>query len=437
MADSLDKIKDLTFRFAARSGLTISIDDVKTPPSKADIINRYEAEAQKAETQFKRGIITDDERRQKEIEIWTSANSEVGKAMEDTLHAILFNPLDMMVDSGARGNPQQVRQIAGMKGLVSNPRGEMIPRPILSSFREGLSVLEYFISTHGARKGLADTALRTADSGYLTRRLVDVAQELIVREDDCGTTAGIRIGDIRPDDESVRSYLETRIDGRVLARDVTLSDGSVLPAGTEISPAVMDTLRDDPQVTEVTCRSVLTCEAEHGICATCYGRSLATNRHIELGEAVGVIAAQSIGEPGTQLTMRTFHTGGIAGEDITHGLPRVSNCSRPARPRARRCSPAPLAWPASSRTTTTPAESCRRRRRHRGRLHGELPGQAGRRDCRGRRDRRWGSASSTAPRTPSSCSTSRASARPSSTSSARCSRSTGTRACRSTTSTSS
>jgi DNA-directed RNA polymerase subunit beta' len=323
VADSLDKIKDLTFRYAARSGLTISIDDVKTPPSKQDIIDRYEAEAQKAETQFKRGIITDDERRQKEIEIWTSANSEVGKAMEETLHAIPFNPLDMMVDSGARGNPQQVRQIAGMKGLVSNPRGEMIPRPILSSFREGLSVLEYFISTHGARKGLADTALRTADSGYLTRRLVDVAQELIIRQEDCGTTRGLRIGDIRPDDETIRSYLETRIDGRVLARDVTLSDGSVLPAGTDIAPAVMETLRDDPAVTEVTCRSVLTCEAEQGVCAACYGRSLATNRHIELGEAVGVIAAQSIGEPGTQLTMRTFHTGGIAGEDITHGLPRV------------------------------------------------------------------------------------------------------------------
>ena len=323
VAESLDKIKDLTFRYAARSGLTISIDDVKTPPDKQAIIARYESEAEKAETQFKRGIITDDERRQKEIEIWTSANSEVGKAMEDTLHGILFNPLDMMVDSGARGNPQQVRQIAGMKGLVSNPRGEMIPRPILSSFREGLSVLEYFISTHGARKGLADTALRTADSGYLTRRLVDVAQELIVREEDCGTTRGIRIGDIRPDDETIRAYLETRIDGRVLARDVTFSDGSVLPAGTEISQESMERLRDDPGVTEVTCRSVLTCEAEHGICAQCYGRSLATNRHIELGEAVGVIAAQSIGEPGTQLTMRTFHTGGIAGEDITHGLPRV------------------------------------------------------------------------------------------------------------------
>jgi len=323
VADSLDGIKSLCFRYAAQSGLTISIDDVRTPPTKAAIIARYEAEAQKAESQFKRGIITDDERRQKEIEIWTSANSEVGKAMEDALREIPFNPLDMMVDSGARGNPQQVRQIAGMKGLVSNPRGEMIPRPILSSFREGLSVLEYFISTHGARKGLADTALRTADSGYLTRRLVDVAQELIIRELDCGTTRGVWLRDLHPDDERSRTYLETRLDSRVLAREVTLADGTVLAAGTRISPEVTATLRDDPSVTEVLCRSVLTCEAEHGVCAACYGRSLATGRDIELGEAVGVIAAQSIGEPGTQLTMRTFHQGGIAGEDITHGLPRV------------------------------------------------------------------------------------------------------------------
>ncbi len=323
VATSLDAIKDLCFRYAAQSGLTISIDDVKTPPSKNDIIARFEAEAQKAESQFKRGIITDDERRQKEIEIWTSANSEVGKAMEETLRKIPFNPLDMMVDSGARGNPQQVRQIAGMKGLVSNPRGEMIPRPILSSFREGLSVLEYFISTHGARKGLADTALRTADSGYLTRRLVDVAQELIIREDDCGSTRGLWVRDVKPDDEKVRSYLETRLDGRVLARDVVLADGTVLPAGLSVSPLDMALMRDDPAVSEVLVRSVLTCDAEQGICAACYGRSLATNKSIELGEAVGVIAAQSIGEPGTQLTMRTFHTGGIAGEDITHGLPRV------------------------------------------------------------------------------------------------------------------
>ncbi|HET9059554.1 MAG TPA: DNA-directed RNA polymerase subunit beta', partial [Acidimicrobiales bacterium] len=323
VADSLDKIKELCYRYASQSGLTISMEDVKVPAKKKEIIERHEADAQKAESQFKRGIITDDERRQKEIEIWTTANSEVGKAMEDSLRQIAFNPLDMMVDSGARGNPQQVRQIAGMKGLVSNPRGEMIPRPIVSSFREGLSVLEYFISTHGARKGLADTALRTADSGYLTRRLVDVAQELIVREIDCGSTRGIWVRNVQPDDEKARYYLETRIDGRVLVRDVTLSDGTELPAGTEIDNKLMVLLRDDPKVTEVMVRSVLTCEAQHGICANCYGRSLAADQHIELGEAVGVIAAQSIGEPGTQLTMRTFHTGGIAGEDITHGLPRV------------------------------------------------------------------------------------------------------------------
>jgi DNA-directed RNA polymerase subunit beta' len=318
VANSLDKIKNLGFRYAAQSGLTISIDDVKTPPEKASILDRYEKEAEKAETQFKRGIITDDERRQKEIEIWTSANSEVGRAMEKSLAGMAFNPLDMMVDSGARGNSQQVRQIAGMKGLVSNPRGEMIPRPIKSSFREGLSVLEYFISTHGARKGLADTALRTADSGYLTRRLVDVAQELIIREPDCGTSRGIWIEDIVPDQAGKRSYLETRLYGRVL-----LEDAGAVKAGIEVGDDELIALRDDESVTRVRTRSVLTCEAEHGVCARCYGRSLATGKDIELGEAVGVIAAQSIGEPGTQLTMRTFHTGGIAGEDITHGLPRV------------------------------------------------------------------------------------------------------------------
>ncbi len=320
---SLDRIKDLGFRYASQSGLTISIDDVKTPPEKAGILDRYEKEAEKAENQFKRGIITDDERRQKEIEIWTSANSEVGRAMEKTLATIAFNPLDMMVDSGARGNSQQVRQIAGMKGLVSNPRGEMIPRPIKSSFREGLSVLEYFISTHGARKGLADTALRTADSGYLTRRLVDVAQELIVREEDCGTGRGVWIEDVVPDEPGRRSYLETRLFGRALAEDVKLSDGTLYPAGHQMGDEEVAAMRDDPAVSRVRARSVLTCEAQHGVCITCYGKSLATGRWIELGEGVGVIAAQSIGEPGTQLTMRTFHTGGIAGEDITHGLPRV------------------------------------------------------------------------------------------------------------------
>ena len=323
VAASLDRIKSLGFRYAAQSGLTIAINDVRTPPDKQTILDRYEKEAEKAEAQFKRGIITDDERRQKEIEIWTSANSEVGKAMERELATIEFNPLDMMVDSGARGNSQQIRQIAGMKGLVSNPRGEMIPRPIKSSFREGLSVLEYFISTHGARKGLADTALRTADSGYLTRRLVDVAQELIVREEDCGTTRGIWIENIVPDEAGKRSYLETRVHGRIVAETVTLSDKSKIEAGTVLLDEEVGRLRDDPSIERIRARSVLTCEAEHGICIACYGQSLATGQLIELGEAVGVIAAQSIGEPGTQLTMRTFHTGGIVGEDITHGLPRV------------------------------------------------------------------------------------------------------------------
>ncbi len=323
VAASLDRVKALGFRFAAQSGLTISIDDVRTPPEKQGILDRYEKEAEKAESQFKRGIITDDERRQKEIEIWTSANSEVGRAMEQALAGLSFNPLDMMVDSGARGNAQQIRQIAGMKGLVSNPRGEMIPRPIKSSFREGLSVLEYFISTHGARKGLADTALRTADSGYLTRRLVDVAQELIVREEDCGTSRGIWIEEVEPDGPGRRSYLETRAYGRLLVESVTLADKTKLDVGTLLTDEVCAQLRDDPAIDRIRTRSVLTCEAAHGVCAACYGQSLATGRMIELGEAVGVIAAQSIGEPGTQLTMRTFHTGGVVGEDITHGLPRV------------------------------------------------------------------------------------------------------------------
>ena len=323
VAESLDAIKDLGFRFASQSGLTISMDDVKTPPEKPTILDRYEQEADKIESQFRRGIITDDERRQKEVEIWINATEEVRRAMQRTLGAETFNSIDMMVGSGARGNIMQVSQIAGMRGLVANPRGEIIPRPIKSNFREGMSVLEYFISTHGARKGLADTALRTADSGYLTRRLVDVAQELIVREPDCGTTRGLWLEDVSPDRPDRRRNLETRLFGRTLADPVTLSDGRELAAGSEVGEAELAALRDDPTIDRVRVRSVLTCEAIHGVCGLCYGRSLATGRPIELGEAVGVIAAQSIGEPGTQLTMRTFHTGGIAGEDITHGLPRV------------------------------------------------------------------------------------------------------------------
>ena len=336
VARSLDAIKDLSYQFATRSGLTISIDDVQTPPEKKAILDDHEKEADKVEQQFRRGIITDGERRQKEVEIWTNATDKVREAMEKALSSKQFNPIDMMVGSGARGNMMQVRQIAGMRGLVANPRGDMIPRPIKSNFREGLSMLEYFIATPGARKGLVDTALRTADSGYLTRRLVDVAQELIIREQDCQREGdpprGLWIEDVAPDQAGKRTYLETRIFGRTLAVDVALSKdnphegfaGRTLKAGELIDEAMMEALRDDPEVDRVRVRSVLTCQSDLGVCAACYGRSLATGRMIEMGEAVGVIAAQSIGEPGTQLTMRTFHTGGIAGgADIAGGLPRV------------------------------------------------------------------------------------------------------------------
>ncbi len=323
VANALDAIKSLGFRYATKSGLTISIDDVVTTSEKAEILNKYEEQAAKVELNYRRGVIVDDERRQQEIEIWTNANKEVGDATDRAMNAQLDNPIRMMVDSGARGNSSQIRQIAAMKGLVSNPRGEMIPRPIKSSFREGLSVLEYFISTHGTRKGLGDTALRTADSGYLTRRLVDVAQELIVKEFDCGTLRGMWIEHVAADTRGQRAHLETKLWGRVVAEDVTLSDGSVVTAGTMLLMDDVERLRDDAAVERVRVRTTLTCDAVQGVCAACYGLSLATHQLVELGEAVGVIAAQSIGEPGTQLTMRTFHSGGVTESDITHGLPRV------------------------------------------------------------------------------------------------------------------
>ena len=327
VAGSLDAIKDLCYRYATKSGLTISIEDVKTPELKAEILERHEKEADKVETQFRRGIITDGERRQKEVEIWTTATDEVRVEMERTLKAEQFNPIEMMVGSGARGNMMQVRQIAGMRGLVANPRGDMIPRPIKSNFREGLTMLEYFIATPGARKGLVDTALRTADSGYLTRRLVDVAQELIINDEDPFATGnavrGIWIDDIEADRPGKRSWLEVRLFSRTLADDVTLADGTVYAKGTVVGEAEMAALRDDTTITRVRVLSPLTDDSDLGVSAACYGLSLATGKLIEQGEAVGVIAAQSIGEPGTQLTMRTFHTGGIAGADIAGGLPRV------------------------------------------------------------------------------------------------------------------
>ena len=335
---SLDDLKGLCFNFAMRSGITISINDVKTPAAKAEILERHEGEAEKVEQQFRKGIITDGERIQKEVEIWSEATTEVTNAMQDMFKVQQFNPIEMMVGSGARGNMMQVRQIAGMRGLVANPRGDMIPRPIKRNFREGLDVLEYFIATPGARKGLVDTALRTADSGYLTRRLVDVAQELIINDEDpfaATQVRGLWIEDVAPDTAAKRTYLETRLFSRVMADDVTLSDGTVITAGTMIDTPVMVALRDDAGINRVRVLSPLTDESEVGISAASYGMSLATGRDIEVGEAVGVIAAQSIGEPGTQLTMRTFHTGGIAGAsgDITGGLPRVVELFEARTPR--------------------------------------------------------------------------------------------------------
>ncbi len=309
VAAALDNLKALGFRYASQSGLSISIEDVETPSSKAEILDRYEGEATKVETQFRRGIITDDERRQKEVEIWTNASAEIQRAVNATLEGNSLNSVNMMVGSGARGNPLQIRQISGFRGLVANPRGDIIPRPIKSSFKDGLSVLEYFISTHGARKGLADTALRTADSGYLTRRLHDVAQELIIREEDCGSTRGRWLEYVGPDTAEKRAYLETSLLGRLLAEPVALSDGRVIERNTEVTQQLMEAMRDDAGVQRVRVRSVLACDAEIGVCASCYGRSLASGRMVELGESVGVIAAQSIGEPGTQLTMRNVPHG--------------------------------------------------------------------------------------------------------------------------------
>ncbi|HEX2027036.1 MAG TPA: DNA-directed RNA polymerase subunit beta', partial [Nitriliruptorales bacterium] len=345
VAEVLDGLKDIGFRYATVAGVTVSIDDVQTPIDKAKILGAYEDRASKVEKQFSRGVITADERRQELIEIWTEATNEVAHRMEQSFGPL--NPIYMMATSGARGNMTQIRQISGMRGLVANPKGEIIPRPIKSNFREGLSVLEYFISTHGARKGLADTALRTADSGYLTRRLVDVSQDLIVREEDCGTTRSI--------DVTVGEHDSQSLYGRVLAADVHYPgrEDVLLHAGAEVADVEIRLLRHvllrgiDPETEQpleqppqpedrvVKVRSVLTCDTDFGVCQMCYGRSLAAGHLVDIGDAIGIIAAQSIGEPGTQLTMRTFHTGGVAGEDITQGLPRVVELFEARSPRGK------------------------------------------------------------------------------------------------------
>ena len=325
----LDSMKSVGFTYGAKAGLSVAMSDVKTPPSKNQILEKYEGEAEKVEKQFEADVITENERKQKIIEIWNEATEEVQEAMKIELESEEFNPVDMMVKSGARGNMMQVRQLAGMRGLVANPKGDIIERPIKSNFREGMSVLEYFISTHGARKGLADTALRTADSGYLTRRLVDVAAGIVVKElgdeniDWRGTKKKVKI------DGKVSRYLHSTLYGRVLSEDVKvdkklvqLDNGQKLTKGTYIDAEVLDAIGksgvEDVQV--LTPFNSLNPESMDPLC---YGFSLATGKPVEVGEAVGIISAQSIGEPGTQLTMRTFHTGGVVGLDITSGLPRI------------------------------------------------------------------------------------------------------------------
>ena len=335
VAHCLDALKDLGFHWATRSGVTVSIGDVETPADKPEILAAYEERAGKIDTQYERGLITEDERRQELIEIWTDASSTLAQAMEKNFQKT--NPIYMMVHSGARGNMVQMRQIAAMRGLVVNPKGEIIARPIKSNFREGLSVGEYFISTHGGRKGQADTALRTADSGYLTRRLVDVSQDVIIREEDCGTERGLtkpiaveENGQLMMDE-----HVETAVYARCLAVDVVDDDGNVLaPAGVDLGDVNIAMLVNSG-VKTVKVRSVLTCEAVTGTCAMCYGRSLASGKLVDVGEAVGIVAAQSIGEPGTQLTMRTFHTGGVAGDDITQGLPRVVELFEARQPKGK------------------------------------------------------------------------------------------------------
>ncbi|CAN3127294.1 DNA-directed RNA polymerase subunit beta' [Mycobacterium sp. smrl_JER01] len=336
VAQTVDKLKDAGFYWATRSGVTVSMADVLVPPEKQEILERYEAEADSIEKQYQRGKLNKDERNEALVKIWQDATEEVGQALRS--HYPKDNPIITIVDSGATGNFTQTRTLAGMKGLVTNPKGEFIPRPIKSSFREGLTVLEYFINTHGARKGLADTALRTADSGYLTRRLVDVSQDVIVRETDCETERGITVtlAELQGEQLVRDQHIETSAYARTLATDAVDANGNVIvERGHDLGDPAIDALLA-AGITEVKVRSVLTCATGTGVCAMCYGRSMATGKLVDIGEAVGIVAAQSIGEPGTQLTMRTFHQGGVTGgADIVGGLPRVQELFEARIPRNR------------------------------------------------------------------------------------------------------
>ncbi|MGV0436581.1 DNA-directed RNA polymerase subunit beta' [Corynebacterium mastitidis] len=338
VAQTMDKMKDAGFYWATRSGVTISMSDVLVLPNKTDILERYEDEARQIERKYwQQGALTERERYDRLVELWQAATNEVGEAVEDLYPD--DNPIPMIVKSGAAGNMRQIWTLAGMKGMVVNSKGDYITRPIKTSFREGLSVLEYFNNSHGSRKGLADTALRTADSGYLTRRLVDVAQDVIVREDDCGTRQGVRVpvAVAAPGTESgyrAHEFVETSVAGRVLATDATNAEGAVvLEAGADLTEATVAGLVS-AGVEWVKVRSVMTCQTPTGVCAKCYGKSMASGHLVDIGEAVGIVAAQSIGEPGTQLTMRTFHQGGVGG-DITGGLPRVQELFEARVPKNR------------------------------------------------------------------------------------------------------
>ena len=330
-AEVLDNVKEKGFKYSTRSGLTYSMDDVKVPKEKKEILANAEKEIEKVRKQYRRGLITEEERYKAVVNIWNSATLDVGKALEENLEPL--NPINLMVESGARGNINQLRQSAGMRGLMAGTTGKVIEIPIKSSFAEGLDALEYFISSHQARKGLADTALRTADSGYLTRRLVDVAQEIIVREPDCGSNEGLIVYDVKDGNQLIEPIQE-RLLGRYPVRDIVNPETNevIVDTNTMITDELADKIVD-AGITKVEVRSVLGCHSKHGVCQKCYGMSLARHNKVEIGETIGIVAAQSIGEPGTQLTMNTKHAGGAIGSDITQGLPRVEELFEARKPK--------------------------------------------------------------------------------------------------------
>lgn len=329
----LDRMKDLGFKFSSKAGITVGVADIVVLPDKQQILDEHEKLVDRITKQFNRGLITEEERYNAVVEIWTDAKDQIQGELMQSLDKT--NPIVMMSDSGARGNASNFTQLAGMRGLMAAPSGKIIELPITSSFREGLTVLEYFISTHGARKGLADTALKTADSGYLTRRLVDVAQDVIVREEDCGTDRGLLVSDIKEGTEMIEPFIE-RIEGRYSKETIRHpeTDEIIIRPDELITPEIAKKITD-AGIEQMYIRSAFTCNARHGVCEKCYGKNLATGEKVEVGEAVGTIAAQSIGEPGTQLTMRTFHTGGVAGSDITQGLPRIQEIFEARNPKGQ------------------------------------------------------------------------------------------------------